>query len=162
VAGYSFGLNRAVGILLVLGMIGYIFLAYRQERQGAAHSAGFDKAAALEEFDPGLTPREDYSGSLLVALLFFFAGMALIVTGGRVLVDVAIEIASELGVSDEVIFDSGDGLCLYRRASFAPGGSGSYRRLRLLQRLYGWPELSRVSRPLGSRVSTLAPRESLC
>ena len=103
VAGYTFGLTRGVGIVLVLAMIGYVYFAFRQERAGASHSAGFDKALALEAADPALVPQPQSTGSLVMPGLFFLGGMALIVTGGSLLVDAAIAIAAGLGVSDEVI-----------------------------------------------------------
>lgn len=103
VVGYSSGLTRWVGIAFVAGMLAYIFHAYRQERLGGDHSVAFDKAMALEGVDPGLAPAADRAGSLIVPGLLFLAGMVLIVGGGSLVVDAAIEIASQLGVSDEVI-----------------------------------------------------------
>ena len=102
-AGHSFGLSRLFGALLVLGMFGYIYLAYRQKKIGSSHSAGFDKALALEEFDPGLSPRQDRAESLAAPIAFFLLGLVLIVAGGSLLVDAAIEISTRLGVSDEII-----------------------------------------------------------
>lgn len=102
-AGHTFGLTRSVGIGLVLAMIAYVYFAFRQEKAGAAHGAAYDKAMALEDADPGLVPAGKSTSSLIMPILFFLAGMALIVTGGSLLVDAAISIAASLGVSDEVI-----------------------------------------------------------
>lgn len=102
-AGNLFGLTRGVGIVLVLGMIAYVFFAFRQEKAGQTHSAVYDKAMALEEADPGLVPLAEPKGSLLLPIILFLSGMVLIVTGGSLLVDAAIAISASLGVSDEVI-----------------------------------------------------------
>ncbi|MBL4858375.1 MAG: calcium/sodium antiporter [Erythrobacter sp.] len=102
-AGHLFGLTRGVGIVLVLGMIAYVYFAFRQEKAGQTHSAAYDKAMALEEADPGLVPSAEPKGSLILPIFLFLGGMALIVTGGSLLVDAAIAISASLGVSDEVI-----------------------------------------------------------
>lgn len=101
--GLSIGLTRGAGLALVVAMAGYVYYAYRQERAGGSHSAGFDKAAALEAADPGLVAQPSPPTSFLVPVLLFFAGLVLIVSGGTILVDAAIKIATALGVSDEVI-----------------------------------------------------------
>ncbi|MXO84443.1 calcium/sodium antiporter [Altererythrobacter aurantiacus] len=102
-AGYTIGLTRGAGILLVVGMFAYVYLAFRQEKAGAAHSAIYDKAMALEEIDPALIPETKLRGPIALATVFFVAGIALIVSGGSLLVDAAIAISASLGVSDEVI-----------------------------------------------------------
>lgn len=102
-AGYTLGLTRGVGILLVVGMFAYVYLAFRQEKAGAGHGAAYDKALALEEIDPALVPSDKPEGSIALAGVFFLAGIALIVSGGSLLVDAAIAISTSLGVSDEVI-----------------------------------------------------------
>lgn len=102
-AGYTIGLTRGAGILLVVGMFAYVYLAFRQEKAGAAHSAIYDKAMALEEIDPALVPTAKAQGPIALAAVFFVAGIALIVSGGSLLVDAAIAISTSLGVSDEVI-----------------------------------------------------------
>lgn len=102
-AGHLFGLTRGVGIVLVLGMIAYVYFAFRQEKAGQTHSAVYDKAMALEEADPGLVPSAEPKGSLFLPIILFLSGMVLIVTGGSLLVDAAIAISASLGVSDEVI-----------------------------------------------------------
>jgi cation:H+ antiporter len=84
-------------------MAGYIYYAYRQERLGAAHSAAYDRAVAMEEVDRALVPPSNPEGRLSVALLLFVVGLALIVGGGSFLVNAAIAIAEQLNVSDAVI-----------------------------------------------------------
>lgn len=102
-AGATVGLSRGVGIAFLMAIAGYIYYAYRQERAGGPHSAAFDRAVAMEEFDPALVPQEQPASSLPVAILLFLVGLALIVGGGSLLVDAAIEMAEQLGVSDAVI-----------------------------------------------------------
>lgn len=103
IAGYTFGLTRGVGILLVIGMFAYVYLAFRQEKARAGHGAVYDKAMALEEIDPALAPSAKPRGSIALAAVFLLAGIALIVAGGSLLVNAAIAISTSLGVSDEVI-----------------------------------------------------------
>lgn len=103
IAGHTVGLSRGVGVVFVIGMVGYVYLAFRQEKAGASHSAAYDKALALEAVDPALVPTAKPRRPVVLGGLFFLLGMALIVTGGSILVDAAIAIASNLGVSDEVI-----------------------------------------------------------
>jgi cation:H+ antiporter len=102
-AGATVGLSREAGVAFLIMMAGYIYYAYRQERLGAPHSAAFDRAAAMEEVDPALTPRDRPEGRLSLALLLFIAGLALIVGGASLLVNSAIAIAGQLGVSDTII-----------------------------------------------------------
>jgi len=103
VAGATVGLSREAGLGFLAMMVGYIYYAYRQERVGAPHSAAYDRAAAMEEVDPALVPQDQSEGRLSVALLLFVVGLALIVGGGSLLVNAAIGIAEQFGVSDAVI-----------------------------------------------------------
>jgi cation:H+ antiporter len=102
-AGASVGLGRLAGAAFLAAMAAYIYYAYRQEKLGQPHSAAYDKALAAEAVDPGFVPSETAGGSLLKPALLFGAGLALIVGGGTLLVDGAIGIATQLGVSDTVI-----------------------------------------------------------
>jgi cation:H+ antiporter len=102
-AGASVGLSRAAGLAFLCAMAGYIYFAYRQERAGAPHGAAYDRAIAMEEVDPALVPHDKPTASLAMALALFAVGLALIVAGGVVLVDAAIQIAQQLGISDAVI-----------------------------------------------------------
>jgi len=102
-AGATAGLSREAGLAFLGMMAGYIYYAYRQERVGAAHSAAYDRAVAMEEIDPALIPHERPEGRLAVALLLFLAGLGLVVGGASLVVDAAIGIAEQLGVSDTVI-----------------------------------------------------------
>jgi len=102
-AGATVGLSREAGLAFLVVMAGYIFYAYRQERVGAPHSAAHDRAVAMEEVDPGLVPHDRPEGRLSVALGLFIVGLLLIVGGASLLVNAAIGIAEQLGVSDAVI-----------------------------------------------------------
>ncbi len=102
VAGRTFGLVTFTGIAFIGVLAVYIWLAFRQEKTGV-HGAAADRALAVEGADPALLPHEQPSGTLWTAILLFLAGMALIVAGGTVLIDAAVDIASQLGVSDTVI-----------------------------------------------------------
>ena len=102
-AGWTVGLSRPTGIAFLVAMVAYILFAYRQERLGQPHGAAYDRAMAVVDADPALTPHEKPSGRLLPAVLLFVGGLVLVVGGGTLLVDAAISIAGALGVADEVI-----------------------------------------------------------
>lgn len=102
-AGATVGLSRPVGIVFLIAMACYVFYAYRQERLGAPHSAAYDRTAAMAELEPAFVAHEQPGGKILTAILLFLAGLVLIVGGGTLLVNAAIEIAQQLQVSDEVI-----------------------------------------------------------
>jgi cation:H+ antiporter len=102
-AGYLGGLGRMAGALFLIGTAAYIYFAYRQETSGGPHGAAYDKAMAAEEADPALVPQDKPSGSLAVAIAIVLAGLVVIVGGGKLLVDNAILLAADLGVSDAVI-----------------------------------------------------------
>lgn len=101
------GLERWVGALFVLGLTGYMVYAYRQERTAAAlagdHTAAFEKAEAAEGVDPALRPRSPPRAGVLVPLAMAIGGLAVIILGGRLLVDGAVQAARALGMSEEVI-----------------------------------------------------------
>jgi len=107
-AGATVGLSREVGIVFLIAIAGYIYYSYCRERLGASRTAAhdrafYDRASATEEFDLSLVPRGHRADLLSVAILLFIVGLALVVGGGKLLVDAAIEMAVQLGVSEEVI-----------------------------------------------------------
>jgi cation:H+ antiporter len=102
-AGATVGLSREAGFAFLIMMVCYIYYAWRQERVGAPHSAAYDRAMAMEEVDPALVPHEQPTGRLSVALLLFLVGLGLVVGGADLLVNAAISIAGQFGVSDTVI-----------------------------------------------------------
>lgn len=110
VAGFTLGLNLWTGVVFVAGLIGYVLFAYRQERSSTTvaaegHTAAFDRAEAFEQADPDLRPRAPAAGGLSWALpiLMAVAGLAIIIFGGRILVDSAVGLARALGLSEAVI-----------------------------------------------------------
>ena len=82
--GYA---DRYVGVALLVALVVYIVWRYRHPPAKAEVEA--EETAAPPNF--------------LLSLLFFAAGVAALVFGGRWLVTGAIEIASDLGVSETVI-----------------------------------------------------------
>jgi cation:H+ antiporter len=107
--GLTMPLGRAVGVVFVAGLAGYILYAWRQERVGTAgHTAAFEKAEAFEATHPGL----HQSGAaapgagrlaLLLSVAMAVAGLAVVVVGGGLLVEGAIGLARTLGISESVI-----------------------------------------------------------
>jgi cation:H+ antiporter len=72
-------------------------------RGGRDHGAAFDKAEAAQGADPALRPQATAADRLLVPLLIALAGLALVVFGGRLLVNGAVALASTYGLSETVI-----------------------------------------------------------
>ncbi len=98
-------MGRAVGVIFVLAMVGYVFLAFRQESASAApdHGAVYDKSIALQEADPGLAPSSRSKASLWISALIAAAGLVLVVYGGKFLVEGAVSLARGFGISETVI-----------------------------------------------------------
>jgi cation:H+ antiporter len=100
-------IGRPIGLVFVLALASYIFLAFWQERNApvlaqADHGAFYDKGVALRESDPALA-RPAAQGSLLVPLGLAAAGIAAVVGGGMLLVEGAVGLARLLGISETVI-----------------------------------------------------------
>jgi cation:H+ antiporter len=109
-AGFSIGLNRLTGFAFVAALIGYMLFAYRQERSAdtvaaEGHTAAFDKGEAFEQAEPGLRPRTPQGGALswILPIAMALFGLAIIIYGGRLLVDSAVGLARTLGLSETVI-----------------------------------------------------------
>ncbi len=88
-------MDRWLGIVFLLGLIGYIVWAYMGERRSN------DAECKMQEHkaeDAGGVP-----GGLFGALAFAVGGIAITIVGARFLVDSAIDIAKGLGVSDTII-----------------------------------------------------------
>jgi cation:H+ antiporter len=100
-------LDRAVGGAFVLGLAAYIAYAWRAERRAASddHTAAFEKAQAYEETHPHREPRPGASRrrDWAIAAGLAAAGLLLVILGGRLLVDAAVELARGLGVNEAVI-----------------------------------------------------------
>ncbi|EKV26848.1 sodium/calcium exchanger [Caenispirillum salinarum AK4] len=101
----AFPLTRPVGIVFVAVLAGYVFYVIRQERRAAAaaHGAVYDKALALEGADPALVPRPVEKPSRVLPVIFCVVGLALLIGGGKLLVDNAVALAQQMGISDTVI-----------------------------------------------------------
>ncbi|WP_137126343.1 calcium/sodium antiporter [Roseomonas sp. HF4] len=108
--GLAWTLDRVVGGVFVALLVAYIVHAWRQESAGTdGHTAAFEKAQAFEETHPrgvhgayAAAPGTGRRG-LLVSLALLVGGLALVVLGGRLLVDGAVGLARALAVSEEVI-----------------------------------------------------------
>ncbi len=107
--GQSVGLTRIVGLAFVAGLLAYLVHAYRQERSTSAveaqgHTAAFDKGEAFEQVDRGLHPPAGAGlASWLLPALGAIGGLAIIIAGGKLLVDAAVDLARALGMSETVI-----------------------------------------------------------
>lgn len=98
-------LTRPLGAVFVLALGAYVLFVIRHERGAAPaeHGAVYDKAMALEATDPALAPRTADRPSRAVPALLCLAGLALLIGGGKLLVDNAIVLASQMGISETVI-----------------------------------------------------------
>lgn len=101
--GLTTGLGRLAGLSLLALMVGYLVLAYRQERRAVAHSAAIDKANALENIDPALDPNAPKETGWLISSAILVAGLGLIVGGGTLLVEAAVDLAIDLGMSETLV-----------------------------------------------------------
>lgn len=96
--------GRLVGAVFLAALAGYIYLAFRQESLSSSdHGAVYDKSLAAQEADPALAPARGATGSLVVPLLTAVAGLAIVVLGGKFLVDGAVNLARSFGISETVI-----------------------------------------------------------
>ncbi|MFN3549717.1 MAG: calcium/sodium antiporter [Mesorhizobium sp.] len=96
--------GRLVGAVFLAALAGYIYLAFRQESLSSSdHGAVYDKSLAAQEADPALAPARAATGSLVVPLLTAVAGLAIVVLGGKFLVDGAVNLARSFGISETVI-----------------------------------------------------------
>lgn len=108
--GLAWTLDRTVGTVFVAGLVAYLAYAWRQESRGTEdHTAAFDKAQAFEETHPSgvhgvlaAAPETGLRGWLVSGALLL-GGLALVVLGGRLLVDGAVGLARALAISEEVI-----------------------------------------------------------
>lgn len=98
-------ITRAVGFAFVLALALYIWLAFRMERRAGAvdHGAVYDKAAAFEGIDPGMSPDAVARPNLWRALGTAVGGLVLVVVGGGFLVDGAVALARSMAISETVI-----------------------------------------------------------
>ncbi len=114
--GLTSGLVPAVGVAFLGVLATYVVYAYRQETTGGGggHTAAYEKAEAFEELHDGPihhaggsrprpAPGETRVGSLAGAIVLTLAGLALVLAGGKLLVDSATALARAAGISESVI-----------------------------------------------------------
>lgn len=104
---WAWTLDRVVGLAFVALLVGYVVMAYRQEKNASAgegHGAAFDRMEAVEEVVPhrGQANGKGPAG-LFVSLATAIGGLVVVVVGGKFLVDSAVNIASAAGISETVI-----------------------------------------------------------
>jgi cation:H+ antiporter len=106
-------LERGVGVVLVAGLIGYLWYAYIKERRAdrEGHTAAFDKSEAHELVAPmhsgGLgaaVPSVPVALSAVgLPLAMALSGLAVVILGGRLMVEGAISLARSLDLSETLI-----------------------------------------------------------
>jgi len=107
-------LDRLVGFAFIVALAGYVYYAYRQELAGApvGHTAAYEKFEAHEELFHNRAPRRDEASEpvgwsagrgSLVPLALALLGLALVVGGGKLLIDGATGFARSAGISEAVI-----------------------------------------------------------
>ena len=106
-AGYAMTLDRIVGIVLIALLVAYLVYAYLQERDTspAGHTAAFERGEAMEELLPHRSKAVGRSKGVDIAiwLAVAIAGLVTVVFGGRLLVDGAVTLARDFGISETVI-----------------------------------------------------------
>jgi cation:H+ antiporter len=113
VVSYTYMLDRITGVIFTSLLVSYILYAYRQERTPATasdgHTSAFEKAEAYDELHDGPIRHQERAKNLaerlgpIVPLLMALAGLAIVVVGGKLLVDGAIGLARSYGMSEAVI-----------------------------------------------------------
>lgn len=98
-----FDLSRPVGVVFLALLAAYIIYSFRQEQVAPAtdHGAAFDRGEAASEVDAGLRPGQ--KGSMGVSIAMALGGLALVVVGGKLLVDGAVTLARGYGISESII-----------------------------------------------------------
>ena len=101
--GYVVPLDRIVGTAFLAVLAAYLVYAYRQETSRAGHTAAFEKFAAHEELPDGTARATLSRREVWLPLATAVAGLAIVVGGGKLLVDGATGIARDAGVSETFI-----------------------------------------------------------
>ncbi len=114
IVGYVWQLDRLVGATGLALLVAYIVYAWRQESiprtvQQEGHTSAYERGEAFEELHTG--PLHDQPATKRLAdrlgpfvpVLMALAGLALVVGGGKLLVDGAVGIARAYGISETVI-----------------------------------------------------------
>lgn len=97
-------IGRVVGACFVAALAGYIYLAFRQEVEPkpGEHGAVYDKSFATQAGDPAMIPAVS-TNAIGLSLLIALGGLALVLAGGYLLVEGAVELARAIGISETVI-----------------------------------------------------------
>ena len=98
--------NRIVGFTFLVALVSYLVYAWREERVAGreGHPAPFQKAEAYHlQLHRRLMSRMRAGVTHLVPTMIALAGLVVIVYGGKVLVDGAVQLARELKISEAVI-----------------------------------------------------------
>jgi len=104
VVGFTMDLGRLSGVVFLGLLAGYILYAWRQESVGTdGHTAVFEKAQAFENTHPGVHAAGAGPGRLALSVGMALGGLVLVMLGGRLLVDGAIDLARTLGIAESVI-----------------------------------------------------------
>jgi len=111
VISYLYTLDRIAGAIFVGLLASYLFYAYRQERTATAngHTSAFEKAEAYDELREGpilhQTDVKNWAERIgpFLPTLMALGGLAIVVLGGKLLVEGAIGIARILGMTETVI-----------------------------------------------------------
>jgi cation:H+ antiporter len=113
IVGYTYALDRISGSIFTSLLVLYLFYAYRQERAPASaakgHTSAYEKAEAYDELHDGPIHHQEEAKSVserlgpIIPVLMALGGLAIVVIGGKLLVDGAIGIARAYGMSETVI-----------------------------------------------------------
>jgi cation:H+ antiporter len=113
VVGYTHTMDRVVGLAFIVLLAAYIVYAYFEERvvpvDSHEHTSAFEKAEAYDELHDGPIRHQTEAKSLaqrlgpVVPLFMALGGLAIIVAGGKLLVDGAIGLSRGIGISETVI-----------------------------------------------------------
>jgi cation:H+ antiporter len=111
VISYLYTLDRIAGAIFIGLLASYLFYAYRQERTETAdgHTSAFEKAEAYDELHEGpilhQTDVKNWAERIgpFLPMLMTLGGLAIVVLGGKLLVEGAIGIARLLGMTETVI-----------------------------------------------------------
>lgn len=97
-------IGRIVGACFVGALASYIYLAFRQEvgTKPGEHGAVYDKSFATQAGDPAMIPAVSMN-AVGLSLLITLVGLALVLAGGYLLVEGAVELARANGISEAII-----------------------------------------------------------
>lgn len=106
-------LERWHGIVLLVGLVLFLVRGYRNGRRDARDARGVQHAEELLADPPVIAP--DTQFGIAAACVFVVVGISMLVLGGGLLVDSAVVIARDMGVSELVI-----GLTIVAAGTSAP------------------------------------------